>query len=191
MAVALVFGIDVSGCPESGNYKYMAVFICTEEFLNVVVRRLQLNTVGGGFDTKKKTENPYLTLSSLIHANVLLCIKTERKKILQIVESEAKADASNLLTSKIRYAYHQAVWRSVRGRIADFLKQHKQDFDDAVFESDGDCVNFLKDVAVRRTEPSYAHMMADAIAWANNANKAPKGVIEIDATGQIVTALRK
>ena len=106
------------------------------------------------------------------------------------MESAAKADASNLRTSKIRYAYHQAVWRSVRGRIADFLKQHKQDFDDAVFESDGDCVNFLKDVAVRRTEPSYAHMMADAIAWANNA-KAPKGVIEIDATGQIVTALRK
>ena len=74
MAVALVFGIDVSGCPESGNYKYMAVFICTEEFLNVVVRRLQLNTVGAGSAPRKKTENPYLTLSSLIHANVLLCV---------------------------------------------------------------------------------------------------------------------
>ena len=60
MAVALVFGIDVSGCPESGNYKYMAVFICTEEFLNVVVRRLQLNTVGGGFGTKKKNRKSIL-----------------------------------------------------------------------------------------------------------------------------------
>ena len=191
MVVVLLFGIDVSGDPESGNYKYMAVFICTEEFLNAMIRRLKLRT-GGGFGNKKENRKFILATFKFDTPECLaLCITIDRKKLLQIAERRVKTGASNLRTNKILYAYNKAAWRSVSGHVEDFIKQHKQDFGDAVFESDGDCIAFLKDVGFKRTAPSYAHMFADAIAWANNAGKAPKGVIEIDATGQIAKALRK
>lgn len=191
MVMMMVFGIDVSGDPESGNHKYMAVFICTVEFLNSTIRHLQLNHKRDGFYNKKETRKSILAIEFNAHGCLALCVKIERKKLLQIAERRAKTGASNLRTNKILYAYNKAVWRSVSGRIEDFLKRYKQDFSDAVFESDGDCIAFLKDTALKRTEPSYAHMIADAIAWANNAGKAPKGVIEIDATDQIAKALRK
>ena len=191
MVVVLVFGIDVSGNPESGNHKYLAVFICTEEFLNTMIRRLQLRT-RGGFGNKKENRKSILATFEFNSPGCLaLCVKIERNKLLHVVERKSKTNASNLRTNKILYAYHKAVWSSVRGSIQDFINQHKQDFGDVVFESDGDCIAFLKDVAIKRTTPSHAHMIADAIAWANNAGKAPKGVVEIDATDQIAKALRE
>ena len=191
MVIVLVFGIDVSGDLESGNYKYMAVFICTEEFLNGVIRRLGLSTASGGF-YKRATRRLILDNFKFdAHECLALCIKIERKRLLQVMESKAKTSPSNLRTRKILYNYNTAVWTSVRELIGDFLNQHKQDFGDAVFESDGDCISFLKDVAIKRAKPSYAHMIADVIAWANNAGKAPKGVIEIDATDQIVKTLQR
>ena len=191
MVVVLVFGIDVSGDIESGNHKYMAVFICTEEFFNAVIRRLQLRTAKNEFNKKAIRKLILDTFEFDAHECFALCIKIERKKLLQVVERKDKTSPNNLRTRKILYAYNKAVWRLVSGRVGDFLKQHKQDFGDAVFESDGDCISFLKDVAIKRAEPSYAHMIADAIAWANNAGKAPKGVIEMDATEQIAKALQK
>lgn len=191
MAVALVFGIDVSGDPKSGSYKYMAVFICTEEFFNAMIRRMKLHDARDGFYKKDTRKSILATFEFDTPECLALCIKIERKKLLQIAERKAKTNPSNLRTRKILYAYNTAVWNSVRGRVVNFLNQHKRDFGDAVFESDGDCISFLKDAALKRTEPSYAHMIADAIAWANNAGKAPRGVIEIDATEHIVKTLRK
>lgn len=183
-------GVDVSGDPESGNHKYMAVFACTEEFVNAAVRHLQLDVVGGGSGNKREARKSILAaLDFDAHECLALCIRIERKKLLSIGERAAKTRGSNLRTRKILYAYHRAVWHSARDRIENFLNQNKQDFDDAVFESDGDCIEFLKDAAVRRTSPSYAHMIADALAWANNACNAPKGIIEIDATAQIARSL--
>ena len=74
----------------------------------------------------------------------------------------------------------------------EFLTMHDHALSDVLFQTDADCVNFLKDNGVGSTDASRAHMLSDIVAWANNRNRESlRGVISIDLTVTIRENLRE
>ena len=79
----------------------------------------------------------------------------------------------------------------IQDSIMAFLHRYRQGFEDIVFETDGDCVNFLSDIGLQHTTPSHAHKIADAIAWANNRNIEPRGVRRLDIVKSTIKLLSR
>ena len=57
------------------------------------------------------------------------------------------------------------------------------------FECDSDCVKFLKDNGLKYADAGETHMLSDIVAWANQRNNEPEGVVEINLADIIKTEL--
>ena len=64
--------------------------------------------------------------------------------------------------------------------ILKFLIKHKCELSDVVFKCDSDCRQFIKGNGLRPANVGDAHILADIVAWANNRNVEPEGVIMLD-----------
>ena len=62
---------------------------------------------------------------------------------------------------------------------------------DVVFQCDHDCVGFAKDNGLRYSKKGDMHTLSDIVAWANNKNREPKGVISMDLTTLLEVELKK
>ena len=114
----------------------------------------------------------------------------EQKAVLKKLGKATRLRMKNISARKNLRAYNGALWHSIREPIMGFLRLHRQGFEDIVFEADGDCTDFLADIGIRRTLPSYAHGIADAVAWANNRNVEPDGVDRTDVVESIIKRLK-
>ena len=88
-------------------------------------------------------------------------------------------------------AYHYLLWRAVRVHIEEFLRQHRYDTSDVVFQCDGDCKDFAKDVGLRHGVEGSAHMLADIVAWANSHGKEPSGTVRLNLADRLYKDMKK
>ena len=184
--------MDFSGDQESGNYKYLGVVACTEEFLNRFVRGTNLVKMAGSTTDKKAVRRNILSkLDARSPECLVLCVKTDKNSVLSEMAGTLRRQKRTVETSSLEYAYNRAVVDSVRKDLARFLAGHGHSLAEIQVESDGDCRDLLKHSNIRRIKESHAHRMADAVAWANSRGLEPKGVKPQDVTAYLHQNLNK
>ena len=187
----LLVGMDASGNPTSGNHKFVAIIIGTEERIASLVRRLGNRAIHMNMIRNQKEQNRII--ESLIFDRtecVAFCIRLERKKILEKISHTRRRNRS-FNNRKLLHTYHYLVCRAIRGHIEKFLHQHGCGIDDVVFQCDGDCRDLAKDVGWRYGDAGSAHMLADIVAWANSHGREPVGVVSLDLTDSIYEQMIK
>ena len=65
------------------------------------------------------------------------------------------------------------------------MLKHNHSAQDVVFECDSDCIDIVKDGGLRYAAAGRVHDLADAVAWANNRNVEPEGVVSADRVSKI------
>ena len=184
--MTLVYGIDVSGNLESGNYKYMGIFICTKEFHDATVKKLGLDKTQISLH-KRQVRNTVLSQIRFKNRECLaLCVKMERKAALEWMSKATRSKTKHMNVNKIMRTYNRELWRSIEKEVMGFLHRHRQGYEDIIFESDQDCILFLVDMGIKHTDPGHGYTIADAIAWANNRGNEPSGVKRINAYEKIL-----
>ena len=93
--------------------------------------------------------------------------------------------------TKIFRTYHYLLLEELRDTLILFLNKHNYALSDIVFQCDSDCRNIIRDMGLHYSDPKYAHMLSDIVAWFNNKNSEPKGVISVNLTTVIKDKLIK
>lgn len=177
---SLIVGMDVSGNIEFGNYQFMAIVIGTKERIDSLVRRSGNRKIHMTTIRNKKEQNRILESLIFDHTEcIAFCIRLEREKILEKIRNTERKNRS-LNNRKLLHAYHHLVWRAIRDNVEKFLHQHGYGISDVVFQCDGDCRSFAKDLGWHHEAEGSAHMLADAVAWANSHGREPTGVVHLD-----------
>ena len=187
----IVAGMDVSGNPESGNYEFMSIVIGREESLSSLVRRLGTESIYmNRIRDKKRKNNIIATLEFDRTECMALCIRLERNRVLGEFVYDRK-EYKRVQNAKRLRAYHYLLWRAVRVYIEEFLHQHRCGVSDVVFQCDGDCKDFAKDVGLQRAVKGSAHMLADIVAWANAHGKEPSGTARLNLTDMLYKDMKR
>lgn len=183
--------MDFSGNQESGNYKYLAVVACTAEFLNPIISGANLrNTVKSTASKKARRQDILAKLDAEKSGCLALCLKTDKASILSGIVRMAERQKKAPKSESLAYAYDNAVMEGIRVDLDQFLNRHGRSLGDVKIEADHDCKDLLRHANIRQTGESYAHMIADAVAWANNRGDEPRGVKPRDITGHLYKRLK-
>ena len=89
------------------------------------------------------------------------------------------------------HTYHYLLWRAVRVHIEEFLRQHRYEMSDVVFQCDGDCKDFIKDVGLQHIGEGSAYMLADIVAWANSHGKEPSGTVRLKLADMLYKDMKR
>ena len=175
----MIAGMDVSGNPESGNHKFMAIVMGTEERIASLVKRLGTDTIHMNTIRDKEEKSRLIKKLAFDHTEcIAFCIRLERDRVLDRIYRKRKR--RHVDDMKLLRTYHYLLWRTLRTRAEKFLHQHGCGIDDVVFQCDGDCRNFAKDLGWHHGAASSAHMLADIVAWANAHGQEPTGAVPLD-----------
>ena len=174
-------GMDASGDQNSGNHKFMAIVIGTEENIAAMARRLGSSNIH-----MRGIKNPGEREAVLDKVRfdgrdcIGLCMRPEKNRVLEDVRNGMKG--SRLRTNKMKAAsaYHHLVWSMVHDRVEAFLREHSCEVRSIVFQCDADCRAFAKDMGWKITDAGPAHMLADIVAWANGHGREPEGAVSLD-----------
>ncbi len=175
----LLAGIDVSGNPKDGNYKFMAIVIGTQEKINSIFKYLDP-------DQKyiyKNSRNRDILSSRLRFDSkeiIAFCIRIDRKMIIDKMIKKKKIDHTSKSSGAIFHIYNTTLLYNIRNRLDTFVNQHNYSLTEILFQCDMDCKKFLKDSGLHNDNEGLAYILSDLVAWANNRNKEPAGVISID-----------
>ncbi len=180
--------MDASGSPNEGNYKFMAIVIGAKEDIDHIIQQSgYLSEHMNRIENKKNQDQIISALRFHNQTVIAFCIQIDKYRILNKINIRKK----NTSKKKILQIYNQTIFKQLREKILDFLYRHNYSLDDIVFQCDSDCKDFAKDVGLKYEErKGNAFYLSDIIAWANNKNKEPKGVMEIDLTKIIETKLK-
>jgi len=179
----LVVGMDASGNPTSGNHKFVAIVIGTEEQIAYLVRRLENKVIHMNMIRSKKEQNRIIKKLTFNRTDcIAFCIRLERKAILEKIRHARQQKGRYVDDMKLLRTYHYLVWREIRDRVEEFLHQHGCGIDEVVFQCDGDCRDFAKDLGWHHAAAGSAHMLADIVAWANSHGREPAGTVSLDLT---------
>lgn len=181
----LLGAMDVSGNPHVGNHLFLAVVICTPEYLTSLHKRLKSKQINLGL---KNSSNRSLIASELQFGDgcLVLCCKINRDVIIdKFLQRKIKHGKQPDHRMALR-SFNRQVYDLLQDRIMTFLAQHNCDRDDVVFECDSDCRGFAKDVGLRYGDGGTAHHVSDIVAWSNNRGSEPPGVARQDLGGKIM-----
>ncbi len=184
-------GIDISGDPETDHYKRMSIVIGTKESIDSIVKRLGSNKIHMNQVKKHDHGNIISKLDFTNDQIIAFCITLDKKLIVDRIRKSRRIKQKNISSEKIFRMYNNILMYEIRESIVDFLSKHNHALSDIVFQCDQDCLNFAKDTGLRYTEVGDAHMLADIVAWANNKNIEPDGVIAMDLRDIIERRLKK
>jgi len=174
----LVAGIDVSGNPQTGNYKFMGVVIGVKENLDALIRDLQLHELPSS--TIKNTSKRSDLASKLRfnrRENIGLCIRIDKDDIVDSKKKKVKTSKHRALYSR----YNQLLFQFLSAELRTFTAQHGVEWTEINFQCDADCQGFIADNNLRSCEKESVHTLADLVAWSNNREKEPEGAIRKDA----------
>ena len=190
----LVAGLDVSGCPRQQNL-YLAVVIGVDTYIRSLVESLGYRQIHMSGMPRKARKSILSRLEFRSKDCAVLCVKIDRDLLVGKIVKMKKTKNSYAATMRVLRAYNRLLLKEIRGRIQHFLSAHRCALSDIVFQCDGVCVDFAKDVGLRHAYVTHArdgdaHTLADIVAWANNKGMESKSVTHLDVTGRIGTRLR-
>jgi len=185
----LVAGIDVSGNPQTGNYRFMGVVIGTEEKIQAAVKktglsRPHMNRIKSGATQKRIVSE----MSFDGKESIALCMLIDRNAVMEQTKQKRSAQHHK---KKIYRVYNRAVVYHMQKKIGEFLTRHGSTVHDVVWQCDGDCRNIVRENGLRHGNTGSAYHLADVVAWANNRGMEPRGVIPLDLTDRIRAELAK
>ena len=187
----LVAAMDVSGDQYSGNHKFLAVVIGTEEKINAIVKNLGNNKIHMSMIKSKSIKDRII--SEVVFdgkESIAFCLRIDMKHILEPVKSK-RTTRRRTGQSRMYRIYYRAVIYLIRRHIENFLASHHYAIHDIYFQCDDDCRNMIKYNGLKHDRPGSAHDLADIVAWANNRCTEPEGVVSINLTEEIKDRLKK
>lgn len=186
-----VAAMDVSGDQYSGNHKFLAVVVGTEEKINAIVKNLGNKKTHMSMIKSKSIKDRII--SKVVfdgRESIAFCTRIDMKHVLEPIKSRRTVQRRKGQNRTYRI-YYRAVIHLVRKHIEYFLAPHQCAIHDIHFQCDDDCRNMIKYNGLKHDRPGSAHDLADIVAWANNRCMEPKGVVSIDLTGAIKNRLKK
>jgi len=185
----LVAGIDVSGNPHTGNYKFMGIVIGTEEKIRATVKktglsRPHMNRIKSGATQKRIVSEMCFDGKE----SIALCVLVNRNAVMEQTKQKRSAQHHK---KKIYRVYNRAVMYHIQKKIGGFLTKHGSTIHDVVWQCDGDCRNIVKENGLQYGKTGPAYRLADVVAWANNRGTEPGETIAADLTGRIGEELAK
>ena len=187
----MLAGMDVSGNPASGNHKFMAIVIGKEERIASLVRRLGNRMIHMNMIRSKEEQHRIIERLTFDQTEcIAFCIRLERKQILdKIHRPQQKKPYLNI--AKLLRTYNYLVRRAICDDVEKFLRQHRCEVGEVIFQCDGDCRGFVKDVGWHHGAEGSAYMLADIVAWANTHGREPIGTVSLDLTESVYAQMAK
>ena len=181
----MLAGTDVSGGPESGNHKFMAIAIGANEGIEAVAGRpgpkpaRMSRVVGRGarhatidraeFDGRSRTG---------------LCPRLEKRRIFSD-RGRLRQGGGHAGNKKMSRTHRGLAWNTVRDPAEEFLRPHNYEAHRPGFQCDCDCRGFARDRGRGLASPGAAHALADILAWGNSHGLEPKGAICLDLSDRL------
>lgn len=188
----IVGGMDVSGTPKTGNCKYLGVVVGTDQAINTVKINLGYEGIHMSQIGDKRRQDKIISKLKFDSREIMaFCFKIDKNTTINKIAEMRKIKKLRIPNSKIYRTYHYLLAHHIRQQITEFLVMHNQDMSSTIFQCDGDCKNFLKESGLHHANGGNAHMLSDAVAWANNTNREPQGVIQADLSSEIRKGLIK
>jgi len=185
----LVAGIDVSGNPHTGNYKFMGIVIGTEEKIRAAVKKTGFSMPHMNRIKSRETKRRIVSEMSFDgKESIALCVLIDRNGVIKQAKLKRPTQRH---AKKIYRVYNKAVMHHVQKKIGGFLTKHGSTIHDVVWQCDGDCRNIVKENGLQYGKTGPAYHLADVVAWANNRGTEPGGTIAADLTGRIGEELAK
>lgn len=169
-------GLDFSGDGEVGNRKFMGIVIGTQEGVNSTAKNLGPRQIHMRTIKDKATKN--MIFSKLRFDNsvtMALCIRLDKDCVIKRVRLQKNIGHHHPAIRIVR-AYDYILYRHIQKIIAAFLAKHGYVAQDATFQCDSDCRDFVKSNGLKHDEPGEAHMLADIVAWSKNNGREPEEV---------------
>jgi len=185
-------GVDVSGMPGTGNYKFMAVVMGTEEGIAGIVRDMGCDDAGQDPARIKKHRSAFASMIRFDgRESSALCVRIDREDVVNGAKQMRRIRHRNIPNQRLFRAYHYILWNKMQERITEFLNRHGHALPDVVFQCDSDCRSFILENGLRCTDGRDAHMLADLVAWSNNRGREPEGVVSVNLADEIRAEMRK
>ena len=173
--------MDASGNPKSGNDKFMALVMGTDERIAGLVRQIGPRSVHMSRIRDPDTKKGIIDKVSFDRRNLMgICIRLEKKRTLARLRGRLKQKRSFANNKKVSRTYNSLVWNQVSDRVGAFLRLHNCEIHRLDFQCNSDCRDFANDRGWRRAEPGQAHMLADILAWGNSHGLEPEGSTYLD-----------
>ena len=177
----MLAGMDVSGDPESGNHKFMAIVIGTNESIKALDRRLGPEQVHMSRIISRSAKYAIINKVDFDGINRMgLCICLEKNRTFSSLRDRLKCENNPVTNKKMYRTYHALMWNLIRDRVEQFLRQHNFEVHRLAFQCDDDCKFFVRDQGWGCASPGSAHGLADVLAWANRRGIEPKGAVRLD-----------
>ena len=176
--------MDVSGDPESGNHKYLCIFMGTQNGIEKVFHELRRKRVR--MDDIRRKRRKGIILDGIVldgSESVAFCVRIDRDPIISRIKQMRRSKKTS--EGRIRKAYHQILFHMLKDRMEGFALRHGMPVSDVAFQCDSDCRNFIRDAGLKRDPVGDAHAIADIVAWANNKGAEPSGVIQMNLSSEL------
>lgn len=185
----LVAGLDVSGRPGQHDL-YLSIVIGVDEYVRSLVRSLGYERIHMSRMPKKARRSIMSALRFHSKDCIAFCVKMDRGRIVDRVIKMRRVRSKYAMSGRVLRSYNRLLLKEVLDKIQKFLTLHGCVISDLVFQCDGDCIGFARDVGLTyantgQTGEGDAHTLADIVAWGSNKRMEPKNVIRIDAAGTI------
>ncbi len=182
----MLAGMDVSGNPESGNHKFMAIVVGTEEGITGLARRIGPRPVHMSTIRSRDAKNAIINKVSFDGRNTMgLCIHLEKKRTFARLLERLRQDHRFANNKKLSRTYNALMWNLARDPVDRFLQLHSFEVHRLYFQCDYDCMGFVRDRGWRRAVPGPAHVLADVLAWANSHGREPKGAVYLNLADRL------
>lgn len=179
-------GLVASGDPESGNHKFMAIVIGTDESIGGLARRIGPKPVHMSSIRSRDTKRDIIGKVTFDGRNLMgLCIRLEKKRTFAKLAGGPKQRRRFASNKKLSRTYHSLMWNQLSDHVGLFLSSHNCEAHRLDFQCDFDCRDFVNDRGWRHASHGQAHMLADILAGGNSHGLEPKGSTYIDLSGRL------
>ena len=182
----MLAGMDVSGNPESGNHKFMAIVIGTNEGIAGLARRIGPDPVHMSTIRSRDAKSAIIDKVSFDGRNTMgLCLRLEKKRTFARLRSHPKQRRRFVSNKKLSRTYNGLMWNQLRDHVEPFLWSHNFELHRLCVQCDIDCRDFVNDRGLHRASPGPAYMLADVLAWGNSHGREPKGTTYLNLADRL------
>lgn len=178
----MIAGMDVSGDPQSGNHKFMAIVIGTDEKVGALASNLGSKPIH--MKSLHKSDRKAVMDGVKFDGTAIagFCIRLEKKRTLSTaLEHLARKDRQSYTNrKKLQRTCHALMWKMISDPLEKFLLPHGCRAQDLAFQCDADCRSFARDQGWQLENRGPAYVLADILAWGNGHGQEPAGTIRLD-----------
>lgn len=186
----IVAGLDASGDQESGNCKYMALVMGTDEKIDSMVAKIERDYPSMRDIKSRKIRLEIASRMDFAGEECIgICMLVDRQNVLAPI-MERIDGGSRMTRERIYRRHNRMLMRHMRGGMEGFLLARRLGVHDIRFQCDSDCRDLVRDSGLRYEGPGNAHKMADALAWSNNSGLEPYGAGRMDIAARIRGRIR-